>query len=68
MEWLRDLSEDLRARHEQQLDEMLKRIDEAYQHDFEQWQNDRPQREEWLRTLSEGKPGEIEETWANMTW
>ncbi len=68
MKRIKQLSEDAEEWHKKQLEEMHKRIDEAYQRDKQRWNDNRGQREGWLKAAAEGKPGEIPDTWAKMVY
>ena len=68
MEWLEELRKEWKARHERQLEESFRFIDDAYERDRKLWEKNAPQRERWLKAFLEGRPEEIEETWPKMVY
>ena len=68
MKRIKQLNEDAEEWHKKQLEEMHKRIDVSYRRDYKRWNDNRQQREGWLKAAAEGKPGEIPDTWAKMVY
>ena len=66
MRWLSELGDELRTRHDQQLDEMLKQIDETYERDKKRWKKNAGERGKWFNWLTEGNPDNIEKTWGQL--
>lgn len=66
MKRIQQINEDAEKWHKKQLEEMRKRIDESYRGNRKLWNDNRQQREGWLKAAVEGKPGEIPDTWAKM--
>ena len=56
---LADLNAELRARHGEQLDEMLKRIEQSYLKDKDGWMEIEPLREEQVRSIWDTKPEKV---------
>lgn len=62
------LYEELEAEHARQLEKTLKRIEESYLEDQQDWLEQKPIREEKVHDILGGNPGGIPDTWAKMVY